>query len=186
MAESVGLQKFKALMRKLLPRGKAWNKEDGSAISLLTDSMAVEFCRVEDRYIQLLVEADPNRTLELISDWERYLGLPDACVDDPESQTLDQRRDQIKQKLANNNRQSRQFFEDLLEGFGFDEAEFEIIECRVSRCGEARCGDARSTGLECMFVIEINLPVQPDDLYMLCKIQELKPAHTFVVFNFGG
>ena len=95
MATPEVIKKYAGLIRKLFPLGKAW---ESLLESTLFDGLAVEFGRVDDRTNELLTELDPLTSNELLSDWETLLGLPDECT--PEGQTLQERRDQARAKLA--------------------------------------------------------------------------------------
>ena len=70
---------YKPTLRSLLPRGKAWNFDLESNFLKLVFSFAVEMARVSNRALELITQVDPRTTTELLSDWERVLGLPDTC-----------------------------------------------------------------------------------------------------------
>ena len=73
---------YRDLLARLLPRGKVWALGDltgGLALTLL--GFGAELARVHNRFLDILEEADPRTTTELIDDWERILDLPDP--DDP-------------------------------------------------------------------------------------------------------
>lgn len=63
----------------LLPPGAALVREPGSPLVRVLGVTAAELARVDARAEQLLLEADPQETAEMLSDWERALGLPDIC-----------------------------------------------------------------------------------------------------------
>ena len=63
----------------LLPPGDALAREPGSVLERLLSVPAAELARVDGRVDALLLESDPARTVEMLADWERALGLPDIC-----------------------------------------------------------------------------------------------------------
>jgi uncharacterized protein YmfQ (DUF2313 family) len=63
----------------LLPPGDALPREPGSRLERLLAVPAGELARVDGRVEALLTESDPSRTAEMLTDWERALGLPDEC-----------------------------------------------------------------------------------------------------------
>ena len=63
----------------LLPPGDALAREPGSFLERLLSVPAAELARVDGRVEALITESDPARTTEMLVDWERALGLPDAC-----------------------------------------------------------------------------------------------------------
>lgn len=206
------IQKYKSLLKKLLPQGKAWISEAGSTIDDLFGAMAVELCRVDDRVNDLLGEADPRTTVELLTLWERMLALPDECT--PEDQDASERRNQIVQKLTAIGALNEEFYEflglqlgfvidvvtphefvagsnagDLL--FGFDEERFEAGD---------NAGEFLTVyGWKYFFLVY--LPATAAEFFVAgsnagdflatfenplieCTIKKLKPAHTGAAFVF--
>ena len=138
MATGSLLAKYKDLLVNLLPKGKLWEPKEQPVFKALLDAFADEFCRVEQRAIDLLFEADPRQTTqaELLPDWQRLLGLPDECT--PEVQTIDEKQQQITQKYTNVGGLSKSFYEELTLNLGF----VVIVENRVNFvAGRARAGD---------------------------------------------
>lgn len=89
---------YGSLISSLLPEGDAWPREPGMPLAKLTDWMAAEFARVDARVADLLREADPRQTAELIEEWEREVGLPDECS--AGLSTLEARRAAIVTRLT--------------------------------------------------------------------------------------
>lgn len=97
-------------MRALLPRGRAWLAEQGSVLAGLFSGIAEEFARIDARLGQLLDEADPSTALELLTEWERMAGLPDACL--PVTGSITERQRRVARKIAAQGGQSRAFLID--------------------------------------------------------------------------
>jgi len=115
MADTNLIAKYKRLIGKLFPLGKAWEKVREH--DLLT-GVATEFARIHERGQDFLREIDPNQTLELIEDWEQSLGLPDECS--PDNQDYIERREQIVQKLTALGGMSKAYLEFLANQLGYN------------------------------------------------------------------
>jgi uncharacterized protein YmfQ (DUF2313 family) len=126
--------KYSSLVKRLFPLGKAW---EDLLDSPLFSALGVEFARVDDRSKDLLTELDPLTATELIDEWETLLGLPDQCT--PEGLTLQDRREQARQKLADQGGQSAPFLESVAEQLGF--ADTVVSDFRQFYVGRARVGD---------------------------------------------
>jgi len=159
--------------------------------------MADELSRADGRAADLLRELDPRTTVELLTDWETALGLPDACV--PAGQTIQQRRSAVVAKYTSLGGQSRQFYIDLAAALGYT---ITITEFRPFRAGISVAGDPLTNG-DWIFAWQVNAPEttifefragqstagEPlrnwgnDELE--CAISAVKPAHTEVLFAYG-
>ena len=110
--------RYRKLILNLWPLGKVWENVSQSDIGdKLVNAFAKEPCRVAERGQDLLVELDPLTADEMLDDWETLLGLPDECT--PEFQTIDERREQARAKLADQGGQSAAFFEEIASQLGF-------------------------------------------------------------------
>jgi len=126
----------------LHPTGPAWPRDDDEALTEITRGLAAIWGQVDARAADLLfIETDPRLTLELLPDWERAFGLPDACS--TEAQTLPVRRDALLRKLTTLNRVDRQFYIDLATALGY---RIKIYEYRPVISGITVCGDTRPAG----------------------------------------
>jgi uncharacterized protein YmfQ (DUF2313 family) len=188
---------YSDLIHKLLPSGRAWNKETGSNLDKIADGVSQEFLRVEKRGNQLIIELDPTRTSELLPDWENLLGLPDVSFGVPT--TAQERRNLVVLKISLRGGQSRKYFIDLIKKLGFD---ITIVEFRPFRAGISRAGDAinadddwRHTWMVQMqqavkFYFRAGQSSAGDPLVTYSNsvvqgiINKLKPAHTHVIFSF--
>lgn len=213
MPTAKGIAKYKALLGKLFPLGKAWERVKQHA---LLEGVAVEYNRVEERASDLVnIEFDPLKTTELLPDWEQLLGLPDECT--PDGLSVDERRAQIVQKLSTRGGASAAYFEELSMKFGFnaivtDYRQFKVGKSRVGdplsnnfdhkfRVGFNRVGDVlRNVGWLFYFNVDveasnvrafrvgINRVGEPLRLFsnplFECTIRRLKPAHTAPFFTF--
>ncbi len=182
----------------LLPVGLAWRRETDVRMRDLTRALAEELARIDMRAIDLLNEILPSSTVEMLSDWERVAGLPDPCV--PEGQTLQERRSALLSRLAGTGGQSREFFIELAAYLGFT---ITITEFRPFRAGVSRVGDAlynddwrhawrinapETTIIE--FRVGVSAVGEPlrkwGNELLECALNRIKPAHTVLLFGYGG
>src|SRR4051812_28592617 len=98
---------YTKLLKRLLPPGRAWVASDGGHLSGLFSGLAEELSRAHVRGLALIEEMDPRTTFELLEDWERICGLPDACTG--LGTTLQDRRNQIVARLLLGGPQNKQF-----------------------------------------------------------------------------
>lgn len=215
MASSAAkLEKYKQLLINLFPGGKLWQPNEQPVFNALLESSAQELCRVDDRNAQMLLEIDPRTTSEAIDQWEAFLGIPDECTSD--EQTEDERRTQIIQKLTNIGGLSANFYEFIGLQLGF---EIFVTDFQPFRVGRQVVGDSLSNDFQETFTVgcpvgeqltvegwrtffEVNMPVTAADVFEVgdntvgqplrdftnelieCTIKKLKPAHTGAFFTF--
>lgn len=195
MATTSIIEQFKNSLKKFLPSGKAWSLNN-SNLEKLIESFSVEFCRVQDRFNQLLKETDPRKTDELLVDWEESLALPDECSS--LGATVDERRAQVVQKLTNKGGSSFEYFEEVAENLGFDVTISDF--CRF-QAGRSVAGD-QLTNAEWDFWFQATAPADVSTVFkagqgkagdklteignetLECTFEKLKPAHTEVLFVF--
>jgi uncharacterized protein YmfQ (DUF2313 family) len=188
------------LLKNLLPRGLAWPRDTAAYFHKIFDAVAEEMVRFDERVsVDLVNEADPNTTLELLEDWERVTGIPDDCQGSV-SETVALRRADILRKLTARGGQARQFFIALAATFGYT---ITIDEPRPFRVGHGRCGDRcydvdwihhwrvlSASVVSSEFRVGTGrcgdrLRVWRND-ELECLFGEKKPAHTKVHFVYGS
>lgn len=176
-------------------------------------SLAQELVRVDERGAELVTEAYPRTTVELLPDWERVTGLPDPC--NTAEQTTAERQAALQVRLTARGGQSRAYFIGLAATLGFDITitEFEPADCTsacdstlwtdeatVADCESACNASLRTEGWR--FVWQVNAPAVTvfeadctsacnDPLRwwgnsaLECLLRRLSPAHTFVLFSYA-
>jgi uncharacterized protein YmfQ (DUF2313 family) len=104
-----------------LPLGEVWSRTVGTTLHNVMTALAGVLARWADRVaVFLLTEAFPPISYHLLPDWERVLGLPEPCF--PAAQTLEERRLQVREKLARRpGGQSRAYFIDLARRLKYHE-----------------------------------------------------------------
>lgn len=185
-------------LSSLLPPGLAIRRETDTDVYKLLTALAEELARVDGRGDDLLRESDPRTTLEMLTDWETQVGLPDPCLDGVE-QTVQERRNAVVARLTGRGGQSRQFFIDLAASLGYTVT---ITEFRPFRAGISTAGDALTNG-DWIFAWRVNAPettITPfragqstageplrawGNERLECAIERVSPAHTILQFAYG-
>lgn len=185
-------------LQALLPPGFAWSRDPEASLTALLRALAEELARLDARGEVLLSETDPRRTVELLSDWERAAGLPDPCTGPLE--TVQQRQDALSVKLTGLGAQDRAFFVSVAATLGYT---ITLTEFRVATATTLAAGDALGVpGSE--FVWRVNAPTESIRPFLVgrsaageplrawgnalleCAISRLAPAHTNILFGYGG
>lgn len=181
-------------LQALLPHGPAWPRETDANLTRLLNAWADELARVDGRTSALIEEVDPRTVSELLADWERIAGLPDACV--VSEQTTAQRRASLHARITTLGGQSPAYFIALAERLGYTVTITEFDPHTVSDDVEQPI-----YGQAWAFAWQVNAPQNTvgtlsvtdsvaDPLawwgneVLECVISRLKPAHTNVLFAY--
>lgn len=189
---------YLAQLQALLPQGPAWPRDADAALTQLLHAWADELARVDGRALDLVEEADPRTIAELLADWERVAGLPDACVEAlAGSQTTAQRRAALVAKLTTIGGQSAVYYIALAAQLGYTigvtEFDLHTVESDVEHPLYAdpwqfawQVDAAQDTvgRLAVTDTVEDPLAWWGNEL-LECVIRRLKPAHTHVLFAYS-
>ncbi len=167
---------WREMLKAYLPRGAAWTVPAGSAFEGLLWGLAEEFARAEARLVQLIEEADPLTTDELIDEWEGVFGLPDGCFATPSG--LAERQLAVTQRMVTAGGQSALYFRELASAIGYT---IEIVEFRAARIGDRIGVHLFSSAWAFAWGVRI-LVAGPAELDLECLIRRHAPAHTTVFF----
>lgn len=214
MPSAEKIAKYKQLLVDLLPFGRLWDVRNQPVLSALLGAMAPELARADDRIQDMLREADPRQTFELLEDWQRLLGLPDECT--PLGATLEEQRNQVVQKYTSVGGISGAYYEFLTAQLGFPSVVTKPLPFRV---GRSRVGDALTNDFDVPFTVgmpigsslhdvgwlfyfNVDVPASAAEVFEVgsstvgeplrsfhnelieCTIKKLKPAHAGVTFTF--
>lgn len=191
-------EQYRDLLLALQPPGQALPVDPDSTWARLLLALADELARLDARADDLVDEADPRTTYELLADWEQVAGLPDSCA--PESRTVTERRNALHARIAGMGGQSQQYYIDLAALLGYT---ITITEFRPAHAGIAVAGDAITNG-DWVHAWQVRAPettvtaatagstsageplrVWGNEL-LECAIRRYKPAHSVVLFTYGG
>ena len=184
----------------LLPKGRIWPSRSGSTLAQVLEAAADGLAKVHVRALQLIEEADPRSTTEMLDDWERNLDLPGDCT--APAVTLQDRRNAVVQKLTLGGGQSIGFYKQIALALGYT---ITIEEFKPFICGLSRCGDEVGMSAADRNNWEVHVPDPRTTLFrvgesrcgdLLGKIQRaedlecvlsiMKPAHTRLLVSYEG
>lgn len=191
-------EQYREMLYRLTPRGRAWSRERASTLYQKYSAIGQELERIDLRGVQLIEESDPRTTVEMLEDWERALGIPDACT--PPALTLERRRSDIVARLTQQGSLSKQFLIDFALNLGFT---ITIDEFRPFRAGFSEAGDPLTNG-DWVYTFLVHAPIETinyfsagisqagDPLanwgndFLECAINKRKPAETIALFAYGA
>lgn len=197
MAEALyGQADYEAALRSLFPTGRAWSREPDALQGQLVAGLAPTLVRLDARAQTLLVDAFPATTVELLPEWEASLGLPDQC--EGPDHVVEQRRQQVVNRLVNTGGQSKAYFLDVLARLGFADCEIteytpfkadvSVADWPVYDESWTHAWRVNVPGLRIFeFKADISTADEPlltiSDQVIFCVIEALKPAHTLVIYT---
>lgn len=186
---------FAGVILALMPRGLIWPRDPDSVMSQAVNCLSPTFARHTLSDNNLLIDAFPATAVELLTEWEETLGLPDPCAG--VSPTLQQRQGQVVARLTNGGGQSIPFFINYAGMLGYTVT---VQEFAPFRCGQSRCGMPTGTQ-DWFFTWQVNAPLNTVTYFQVgqsaagqalaswgnavlqCELTAIKPAHTYL--NFG-
>lgn len=194
---AIKTQQYLNMLMALMPRGLLWDdlQHDPDFIGLF-ESSAEELAILHAREDDLLNEADPRTTYQMLNEWEAAHALPDPCVDD--TQTIQQRLDSLYAKVTNKGGQSIPYFIALAESLGYQVTITEFSRWTVSdRVNKPLYGQSWQ------FAWQVNAPEETISYFTMrgrvdeplaawgnkrleCTFHRLKPDHTTLIFSYGG
>lgn len=187
---------FLSALQSLMPRGLAWPKDAAAVMAKSMSGLAPTWARHTLQNNNLLIDAFPSTTFQLLPEWEATLGLPDPCAG--ESPTIQQRRAQVVARFTNGGGQSITYFVSFAASLGY---EVTTQEFAPARAGQTRCGTP-DYGLDWAFAWAIELPLttvtyarsglsvagEPlaswGNAVLQCEMARISPAHTVLLFQY--
>jgi len=156
-------------------------------------SFAVELEKFEDRITDLIREAIPGLSRELLPEWESDLGLPDICS--PLAATQEERAKICHAKYTGNYYgQSKQFYIDyalslgaiiiITEYYGYGSV-FRVDNNRVDRTPIEGIAGARLWSITSKFKVIFHV-ISLSDIsleYLKCRINQIAPAHVQIIWT---
>lgn len=183
--------------QRLLPRGRIWRRGWGWMQAQILLLLMPTWVRLHARTNNLLIDAFPCSTTELLPEWEATLGLPDPCVGAPG--TIDQRRAAVCAKFSTRGGQSKQYYEAIAAALGFQIQIVEYTPFYASRqCAGDTCGEAGWAYTWTIIATETTVTYFSADVSfadeflatwgnvaLQCAMEAIKPAHTNLLFNYS-
>lgn len=184
-------------MRSLLPLGRLWSRDDDTLLFGLLKGLCLTWDRLTARANNLLVDAFPLTTLELLPEWEASLGLPDPCAGI--SPTIEARRAQVVARFAAEGGQSRAYFISFAGQLGYtiDIANFAPFRVGFSTVGTPLYGADWAYAFAILaplntvqwFRAGLGAAGEPlaywSNAVLECEINAVKPAHMVALFEYS-
>lgn len=187
---------FLTALQGLMPRGLAWPKDAAAVMAQSMSGLSPTWARHTLQNNNLLVDAFPSTTFQLLPEWEATLGLPDPCAG--ESPTIQQRRAQVVARFTNGGGQSLPYFVQFAASLGYDVSieEFAPARANQSRCGSPCYSEAWAFAwaiempLSTVTYARAGLSVAGEPLaswgnaVLQCEMARISPAHTVLQFQY--
>jgi uncharacterized protein YmfQ (DUF2313 family) len=188
---------FLAAFQRLLPRGPVWPRDPDAIQTQALAALMPTYERQTARSNNLLVDAFPPSTLELLPEWEETLGLPDPCQGP--SATIQQRRAQVVARFAARGGQSVAYFIQYALNLGFP---ITITQFAPSRFGQPF--GLPFYGVAWAFAWQVNAALvnfhqfafgsdafgEPFEYFgnavLRCELERVQPAHTTLIVGNAG
>jgi uncharacterized protein YmfQ (DUF2313 family) len=183
--------------QRLLPRGRVWHRGWGTAQAEQLLTLMPTWVRLHARAANLIVDAFPCSTTELLPEWEAALGLPDPCTGP--LATLQQRTAAVCGKFVARGGQSKEYFIHLAASLGYQ------IEIETFKPFYASQGYAGYPCYDDQWAYAWRIIVQSDDTIvwfrastsaaqepladylsnlLQCEIERLKPADSVIIWGY--
>jgi len=189
---------YQLQLKQLHPRGKLWTSllRDDSVYSKFLKGIATEFAHINERVVDLMAEADPRSTVELLPDWEQAHAIPGDCG--YLGATIAERQLLLTAKVTEQVSDNNQELIDTAEFLGFapattTEYESHSVDSSV---------DAPLYGEDWRFAIKLSVTDQAVIAFTVesavdeslgqelprtkleCTINKTAPAHCVVIFEY--
>jgi uncharacterized protein YmfQ (DUF2313 family) len=195
---AVTLAGWLASLQALLPPGRAIPRAATANFTKLLEAIASMLLAAQLRLEATVEQWDPRRATVMLTDWERLLGLPDACTVNQVLSTQERQR-LAYQRLVEQGGQSRAYFLGIAAQLGEPDAtitEFRQFTCN-SDCDHSLCSLAdtftwrvsfnhpalNARWMNCNDDCTDGLQLYQPSLAE-CPLTERKPAHTTVIFAY--
>lgn len=187
---------FLVALQNYLPPGPAWSRDPSVKLTAYLRSIAASYARSHHRQRQLLTDAFPLTTEELLPEWEATCGLPDPCLG-PEP-LVSTRRAQLIARLTNPGGQSIQYFINYAAALGYTITHiYEYTPFKVGMTvGQPILGEswAHAWQVEASWLSTThyflvgadtagNRLATFGDTTLQCELQRIKPGHTTLWFS---
>ncbi|MDF3939573.1 DUF2313 domain-containing protein [Achromobacter denitrificans] len=186
---------FLQAFMSLLPRGRVWSRDASSVQSRALLGLVTVYEVNTARANQLLVDAFPGSTYELLPEWELTLGLPDPCAGP--APTIQARRAQVVARLTATGGQSIPYFTGLANRLGYDVVVRQFMPSRFGKRFGTPFG-----GEDWAHAWQVNAPTFTvnrlhfgdsfggpfaywNNNVLQCELLASKPAHTLLNFSYS-
>lgn len=163
--------------RNLLPRGRAWNREDGSNQASFCDALGQIYAQQDGGSLEMLSDFFPATATQGIDEWNATVGIPDACSGAPAS--IEANQQQIVARLAASGGQSVAYFTAIAAALGYV---ISISQFSPTVQGGDAPGGLITKAQDWAFTWRVNIlnsaEAPADTTELQCLLNRYKPAHT--------
>src|SRR5579862_8212652 len=187
---------FRQALSRLMPRGRVWRDDPESIQTALMGALAPSYVRSAAAAAQVLIDANPTTTVNLLAEWEESLGLPDPCT--ASNPSIEQRQAAVAAKWAARGSLRIAYFTAMALALGFtititeftpysvDQAiDLPLLDPEWSYIWEV---DAPEIVTE-YFSVDLSSVDDPLETYdageLICRISADAPSETLVYFVFS-
>jgi uncharacterized protein YmfQ (DUF2313 family) len=188
---------YQQAMLRLLPRGRVWRRDPASTLSAVMLAVAPTYTRSTAAAAQVLVDASPATTVNLLDEWESSLGLPDPCT--APNPSIEQRQAAVRAKWGARGALTPAYFIAMAAALGFTITITEFTPFAVDMACDLALYEPEWAfiwqvtapgGSTFYFSVDESSVDDPLETYdageLVCRITQDAPAGTLVFFVFPG
>ena len=175
------VENFRSAVLSLLPRGPIWSRSVDGVLYKLASIWAQTFQRNGERSANLLTDAFPATTDELLPEWQKTLGLPDAVQ--TTTPTLSQAQGQVVARLCGDQSISIPALEDLAKTLGYSAT---ATPCSASYFGMPFGSPFGGEEWNFVYVITVDSPSTDDHTVFEYEMRRASQAGTTIYFEYTG
>ena len=184
-------------LQALMPTGRVWPRDSDAVQTQVLSGLVQTYVRNNARASNLLIDAFPATTEELLPQWEATLGLPDPCAGlEP---TIQLRRAQVLTRFISGGGQSVNYFIQKAASLGYA---ISVTQFSPFRFGQSPFGTPMYAP-SWAFAWQVNAPTfsinnfqfgtdgfgEPFSYWsnnvLQCELQSCAPAHTTLNFSYS-
>lgn len=194
-APSYSAADYLRVLQPHLPRGRVWPRDPDATQAKVLSGFTPCFAVLTARANNLLIDAFPPSTFELLPEWESTLGLPDPCAGP--APTTQQRVAQVVARLVAGGGQSIAYYTAVAAALGYPITVTQFAPSRFGRPFGMPFG-----GIAWAFTWQVNAPTFTvahlqfggsfgtpfaawGNNVLQCELQRLAPAHTILLFSYS-
>ncbi|WP_086650878.1 putative phage tail protein [Acetobacter cibinongensis] len=174
-------QYYTAAFLSLLPTGPIWPRALNGIISRLASVWVQPIKRNGDRAANLLADAFPATTQELLPEWQKTLGLPDPVQ--PPGQTLEQAQGQVVARLVGSQATSIPELEAVASTLGYSAT---ITPQTAFYFGMTFGSQFGGEGWNFVLVASVDDAPANDHSVLEYELRRLCQSGTLIYFNYTG